>query len=98
VRLKGKRVRTALFEVRHLASPLRHPRAGLIVPKHSHSAVERNLVKRRLRELLRLELLPHLGSVDVVLRAAPAAYAATFESLRDAARRARETINASGAS
>lgn len=98
MRLKGKRVRTALFEVRHLASLLRHPRVGLVVPKHSHSAVERNLVKRRLRELLRLEFLPHLGPVDIVIRAAPAAYDATFEALRDAARRARETIRASGAS
>jgi ribonuclease P protein component len=97
VRLKGKRVRTALFEVRHLASLLRHPRVGLVVPKHSHSAVERNLVKRRLRELLRLEFLPYLGSVDVVVRAAPAAYGASFDKLRDAALRARDAIMEHGA-
>jgi len=95
VRLKGKRVRTALFEVRHLASLLRHPRVGLIVPKHSHTAVQRNLVKRRLRELLRLEVIPHLGSVDLVLRATPAAYDASFEKLRAAALRVREMLQVS---
>lgn len=91
-------MRTALFEVRHLASLLRHPRVGLVVPKHSHSAVERNRVKRRLRELLRVEFLPYLGSVDLVIRAAPAAYEASFEQLRDVARRARETVLAAGVS
>ena len=69
-----------------------------MVPKHSHRAVERNRVKRRLRELLRVEFLPYLGAVDLVIRAAPAAYDATFEQLRDVARRARETILAAGVS
>lgn len=68
------------------------------MPKHSHNSVERNLVKRRLRELLRIEMLPYLGAVDVVVRANPAAYAAPFETLRDAAHRARESILAHGAS
>jgi RNase P protein component len=41
-------------------------------------------VKRRLRELLRAGLLPMLRSrtaLDVVVRAAPEAYAATFDAL-----------------
>jgi ribonuclease P protein component len=59
----------------------------MIVPKHRHSSVERNLLKRRLRELLRVELLPVLhasnSSLDVVVRASPNAYARSFSELRD---------------
>src|SRR5690606_23845185 len=34
VRREGKRIRTGVLEVRVLASPLRHARVGLIVPKY----------------------------------------------------------------
>ncbi len=58
---------------------------GLIVPKHRHNAVARNLVKRRLRELLRLELLPVLHALvpplDVVVRVSPLAYTRPYEAL-----------------
>ncbi len=54
----------------------------MIVPKHKQTAVARNRVKRRLRELLRLELLPDLPALDVVVRAFPQAYDATFDALR----------------
>lgn len=59
-------------------------RVGIIVPKYRQSSVRRNLVKRRLRELLRLHLLPRFAGLDVelVVRAAPAAYGATFAQLR----------------
>jgi ribonuclease P protein component len=73
-----------MIEVRVLASPLLHSRAGIIVPKYKHTAVERNTLKRRLRELVRLRLLPALSAepaADVVLRAFPTAYAASFASL-----------------
>ena len=33
-------------------------RVGLIVPRHRQTAVARNRLKRRLRELTRLRLLP----------------------------------------
>ncbi len=66
-----------------LASLLRHPRVGIIVPKHRHSIVERNRLKRRLREIVRREILPHvLTPADIVIRAGPRAYAASFETLR----------------
>lgn len=59
----------------------------MIIPKHRHSSVERNLLKRRLRELLRVELLPMLhatnASLDVVVRASPNAYARSFSELRE---------------
>jgi ribonuclease P protein component len=39
-------------------------------------------VKRRLTELVRRELLAHLGSMDVLIRARREAYGATFDELR----------------
>lgn len=81
--------------MRYLASPLRRPRVGVIVPRYSHSAVERNLVKRRLRELIRTELLPSMEALDVVVRAAPSAYKADFDTLRQALRKANERMRQS---
>ena len=63
------------------ASPSCHPRLGFIVPRHKHTAVERNRLKRRLRELARTQLLPSLPAVDIVVRARPSAYALPFEAL-----------------
>jgi ribonuclease P protein component len=78
---EGKRFRTAHLEARMTASPRCHPRLGFIVPRHRHTAVERNRLKRRLRELARTRLLPNLPAVDLVVRARPSAYALSFESL-----------------
>ena len=60
----------------------------MIVPRYGHTAVDRNKVKRRLRDLARTELLPSLGAMDVVIRAAPSAYAASYDTLRTAVRKA----------
>src|SRR5688500_1313618 len=80
---EGKRARTEHLEVRILASLLRHPRIGIIVPKHRHSIVERNRLKRRLREIVRLEMLPLMSiPADVVVRTGPRAYEVSFEALR----------------
>lgn len=70
------------LEVRALASPLGVPRVGFIVPRHKHSAVDRNRLKRRLRELVRTRLLPGAPPVDVVFRARRDAYEATFAQLQ----------------
>lgn len=56
------------------------------MPRHKQSAVARNKVKRRLRELSRAALLPALAlagapALDVVLRAAPEAYGADHATL-----------------
>jgi ribonuclease P protein component len=88
VRREGKRVRTALLEVRVLASLLRDApshRIGIIVQKHRRTAVARNLLKRRLRELTRAQwptVLDALAPRDIALYALPSAYAASFEALR----------------
>lgn len=66
-----------------VASLLRLPygRVGLVVPKHGQSAVQRNTLKRRLRELSRTMLLPDGAAVDIVIHARPSAYALTFAEL-----------------
>lgn len=81
---QGKRVRTRSLEVRLVASLLHYLRVGLIVPKHKHSAVDRNKLKRRLREITRCNVLPTFGemSADLVIRAGPEAYRASFDRLR----------------
>ena len=76
---QGKRLRTRFFEVRILASPLVHPRVGFVIPKYSYTAVRRNLLKRRLREIVRVELLATLPAIDVVIKSQPAAYAVAAE-------------------
>ena len=53
----------------------------MIVPRHGHTAVDRNKLKRRVREIVRLELLPHLPAVDLVIRARPTAYEQQFAAL-----------------
>ena len=63
------------------ASPLCHPRVGFIVPRYKHTAVERNRLKRRLRELVRATLLPTLPAVDLVVRARASAYVLPFDGL-----------------
>lgn len=85
VRREGKRVRTALLEVRVLASLLRAHRLGIVVPKHRHTAVDRNKLKRRLRELTRARWPAwHAAppALDVALYALPSAYTASFDELR----------------
>ena len=92
MRREGKRIRTGNLEVRVLASPLAHPRVGVVVPRFKHTAVERNRLKRRLRELIRLRLLPVLPAVDVVVRPFPPAYALSFEALAMEMERAMRQI------
>lgn len=80
---EGKRIRTAHCDVRISASLLLSGRAGIVVPKFGRHSVDRNRVKRRLSELVRCELLPHLHHIDVLIRTRPEAYGASFDALRD---------------
>ena len=68
--------------MRALASLHAFPRVGFVVPKYKHSGVERNLLKRRLRELIRVEVLRGLAPVDLVFKVLPVAYARNFDTLR----------------
>ncbi|NUO65388.1 MAG: ribonuclease P protein component [Gemmatimonadaceae bacterium] len=79
----GKRLRTEHLDVRVVASLSHagHPRAGFVVPKHGRSAVERNRLKRRLREIVRTRVLPGAPPVDLVLTTRPSAYKLSFDAL-----------------
>lgn len=62
-------------------------RVALVVPKHGRSIVDRNRLKRRLREIARTEVLPRLDgagiAVDLLVRSRATAYAARFADLRE---------------
>ena len=77
----GRRLRTEHLEVRASDSLLSHARAAVIVGKHGHTIVERNRLRRRLRELVRVKILPAIKATDVVVRAFPAAYERSFAEL-----------------
>jgi ribonuclease P protein component len=81
VRREGKRIRTEHLEVRAIASLLPYARVGFVVPKYKHGSVERNRLKRRLREIVRRRVLSALSPADVVIRTLPAAYDAPFDAL-----------------
>jgi ribonuclease P protein component len=55
--------------------------------------VERNQLKRRLREIVRLNILKRIDSVDMIVRARPEAYSATFASLEGELITGRERID-----
>lgn len=75
------------MDVFDFASPVAYPRVGIVVPKHRRNSVERNKLKRRLREVLRIEVLPRLIErgvpVDFLVRARREAYNATYDQLHD---------------
>lgn len=77
----GRRLRTEHLEVRTVASLFSHVRLAVIVGKHRHTIVERNRLRRRLRELARVRLIPFYSEIDVVIRSLPTAYGASFSVL-----------------
>ncbi|HUG02757.1 MAG TPA: ribonuclease P protein component [Longimicrobiales bacterium] len=84
---RGKRSKTAHLDVFASASPAVRSRVAIVVPKHGHEIVARNRLKRRLREIVRTELLPRLDGAaaveDVLVRARAEAYRARFADLRE---------------
>ena len=76
-------MRSASIEARTTASLLVFARVGFVVPRYKHSAVARNQLKRRLRELVRLHVLPTAPACDVVFRVVPSAYHRPFDALRE---------------
>ena len=82
---RGKRKRTRNVEVFLAPAPASFCRFGVIVPKHGRRIVDRNRLKRRLREIGRRWVLPLLANrgvaADVLVRARSEAYRATFDEL-----------------
>ncbi|HET7322265.1 MAG TPA: ribonuclease P protein component [Longimicrobiaceae bacterium] len=93
---RGKRKRTRHLDAFVSPSPVARPRWGVVVPKHRHEIVERNRLKRRLREVGRTEVLPRLHAanapLDVMVRARPEAYHASFADLREELQRLVEEL------
>jgi ribonuclease P protein component len=83
VQQNGRRRRLDHLEVLWVDNQAGHPRMGLIVPKFQSTAVARNRLRRRLRELWRRELMGTLPPVDVVIRARREAYGAAFAALKN---------------
>ncbi len=83
----GSRKKTPSLDVFFLSSPTARSRWGIIVPKHRHSIVERNRVKRRLREIGRTRVLPRLReqglALDVLVRARREVYGVGYRRLSD---------------
>ncbi len=71
-----------------VSSPAGRPRVGIIVPRYGRTTVQRNRVRRRLREIARRDLLPRALRADVgldlILRAKPSAYDRSLAALRAA--------------
>ena len=93
---RGKRKKTRHLDVFVSPSPVGRSRLGLVVPRHKRPVVERNRLKRRLRELGRIRILPALrnagATLDVMIRTRPEAYGATFEALREEVERLTEEL------
>ena len=84
----GKRLRTANLDLRVVSTTDTVSRIGFVVPKHGHSSVDRNRLKRRMRELARLRILDVVRAnasgpaANVVMRAQPGAYRLDYDQLR----------------
>ena len=94
--LEGQRKRTSHLDVFFASNPPLGPRFGLVVPKHRRRVVDRNRLRRRLRELGRVELLPPLEAqgmaVDVLIRARAEGYEAPFGVLQAEMREVAEAL------
>lgn len=73
-----------------------HARMGLIVPKFQSSAVARNRLRRRLREIWRLELQQHQPAWDLIIKARREAYSAALDALRSELLAWRRTVLGAG--
>jgi len=77
----GRRIRTTHLDLAWRINRYARARAAIIVPRYQFTAVARNRLRRRLREILRRGLIATFAAVDVVVRAKRVAYAASFATL-----------------
>jgi len=81
VRIAGRRLRTEHLDVRAVDSLLSHARVAVVVAKYGRTIVERNRLRRRLRELIRMKVLPQVSGMNIVVRSLSSAYRATVGQL-----------------
>jgi ribonuclease P protein component len=83
---RGRREKTSHLDVFFLSSEEGEARLGIVVPKHRRRVVNRNRLKRRLREVGRRDVLPRLRkegiALDLLVRARREAYEASYGQLR----------------
>jgi len=80
---QGTAYRGKLFSVHAFPNEHGNPRLGLSVSRKVGTAVTRNTVGRRLREVFRASTSEIPGDLDLVVSAKPAAAVATFRELRE---------------
>ncbi|MDE2877512.1 ribonuclease P protein component [Candidatus Palauibacter soopunensis] len=92
----GRCSRGRIVDVFFAPSPSGRSRVGVVTPRHGRGAVARNLVRRRLTEIARIHVLPALEArrleLDLVVRAKPAAYDASYQRLRVTLMDSLETV------
>lgn len=77
----GQRARGGHLELAWRPNPIGHARVAVIVPRFHRSAVARNRLRRRLREIVRRGPLAQLPAVDLIVRARGTAYGVPFAIL-----------------
>ena len=80
---QGTAYRGKLFSVHAFPNEHGTPRLGLSVSRKVGTAVTRNTVRRRLKEVFRSSISDVPGDLDLVVSARPPASEATLEELRD---------------
>ena len=84
---EGRRRRAPLCTVFYLANGLPHSRLGITVPRTVGKSVLRNRVKRRLREVFRVNLATLPKGWDIVLNPREGVAAVPFPRLQEEIRR-----------
>ena len=79
---KGRRRRSAFLEFIWVDNAVGHPRMGLIVPRYQATAVDRNRLRRRLKDTWRREVRALQPAWDLLIRTRREAYGASFAALR----------------
>ena len=83
VRRSGRRIQASVLTVWIARGSTLQPRVAIVVGLHRHSSVARNRLKRRLRHIVRTEILPRATEpYDAVVIVKPSAYSAPFDMLR----------------
>lgn len=79
----GERYRTDRLVISWTPSDMDHPRLAVVVPLQGHTAVERNRLRRRIRETVRRWILPRVTQLDIVIRSNREAYEAAPRIIKE---------------